>query len=364
MLPGFLRVALRSLRMTVRKRDIGLDIKDRRPVHQIRPKHGKHRPLLFRKLHALQPDTGQADAVRAKGRTGGKHPQPRIPSQPGRPHRGLPALPFIFRKFPQKPDMAELLQPPDRIRIPEFRLKNDPSLQILHQSALPGDPEFFREIRMDMRDRLNLIHLFFRSFPAASDLPARKPVCLSENGPDCPEISLPAGNGPACPKMSLPAGNGPACPKNEPAGRLPPVRFRQIRPVHAQSRLKHNHISTIHQKRVFEKRLEDTFGGAKLLQEAFREYRKFFSAFSGFPDPCRRILPLTTGQHAILLIPAVETCRRSGSCPPTSRRTGTRPGIPHRLRRAGRIQAGTLFLRAGQQVTGAGLNRQGPDPPG
>ena len=78
----------------------------------------------------------------------------------------------------------------------------------------------------------------------------------------------------------------------------------------------------------------------------------------------RSEIPIPTGQHAILLIPAVETCRRSGSCPPTSRRTGTRPGIPHRLRRAGRIQAGTLFLRAGQQVTGAGLNRQGPDPPG
>ena len=117
---------------------------------------------------------GETQTVRAKGRTGGEHPQPRIPSQTGRPHRGLPALPFIFRKFPQKPDMAELLQPPDRVRIPEFRFKNDPSLQILHQSALPGDPEFFREIRMDMRDRLNLIHLFFRSFPAASDLPVRK----------------------------------------------------------------------------------------------------------------------------------------------------------------------------------------------
>ena len=106
----------------------------------------------------------------------------------------------------------------------------------------------------------------------------------------------------------------------------------------------------------------------------------------------RSEIPIPTGQHAILLIPAVETCRRSGSCPPASRRTGTRPGIPHhlrlwtgtrpgtphrlrlwtgtrpgiphRLRRAGRIQAGTLFLRAGQQVTGAGLNRQGPDPPG
>ena len=44
-------------------------------------------------------------------------------------------------------------------------------------------------------------------------------------------------------------------------------------------------------------------------------------------------------------------------CSLACQRTVTRPVIPDRLRRwTGRIQAATLFLRAGQQVTGTGLN--------
>ena len=44
-------------------------------------------------------------------------------------------------------------------------------------------------------------------------------------------------------------------------------------------------------------------------------------------------------------------------CSLACQRTVTRPVIPDRLRRwTGRIQAATLFLRAGQQETGTGLN--------
>ena len=61
------------------------------------------------------------------------------------------------------------------------------------------------------------------------------------------------------------------------------------------------------------------------------------------------------GVHAffLFLLNGLNQCY----CSLASQRTVTRPVIPDRLWRwTGRIQAGILSLRAGQQVTGTGLN--------
>ena len=73
-------------------------------------------------------------------------------------------------------------------------------------------------------------------------------------------------------------------------------------------------------------------------------------------NPCfgRSEILISTGQHAIFLISAVEACRRSGSCSLASQRTGICPVPGTFAAMEGRIQAGTLFYVAGyrNQTTG------------
>ena len=59
-------------------------------------------------------------------------------------------------KLPQQPDMGKLLQPHNRVGIPIFGFKNNPALQFFHQSALPGDSEFFIKIRFYSGNDLHL----------------------------------------------------------------------------------------------------------------------------------------------------------------------------------------------------------------
>ena len=117
-------------------------------------------------------------------------------------------------------------------------------------------------------------------------------------------------------------------------------------------------------------------------------YCPHYGQKSGFPDSCRRILPLTTGRNPVSLIPAVGFCLSlrvkmaelyflpykatkiygTGTeisffgRSKLSISTGQHAILLISARRslplwAGRIQAGTLFLCAGQQMTGTGLNR-------
>ena len=65
--------ASRRFRTAVRQRQIGLDIVNRRSVHQIRARHQQNRPLLRRKGNFLQPHTGQSDGIGPERRPGSKH---------------------------------------------------------------------------------------------------------------------------------------------------------------------------------------------------------------------------------------------------------------------------------------------------
>ena len=61
--------------------------------------------------------------------------------------RGLPDGPV---KDPDEPDVGEVLQAPEGVRVLIGRFENNVSLQLLHQPALPGHAEFFGEITVDM----------------------------------------------------------------------------------------------------------------------------------------------------------------------------------------------------------------------
>ena len=116
-----------------------------------------------------------------------------------------------------------------------------------------------------------------------------------------------------------------------------------------------------------------TTGKTPVFQIFTVEIAAHYGKKADFPDFCRRKAPLTTVRTPVSRISAVEKlrsyygqdpgfpdfCRRSGSCSLVSRRTGTRPAIPDRLRRwTDRFPAGMIFLRAGQQAAGPGLNRK------
>ena len=86
---------------------------------------------------------------------------------------------------------------------------------------------------------------------------------------------------------------------------------------------------------------------AKMTELYFLPYKvtKIYGTKTGISCFGRSEIPISTGQHANLLISAVETgCR-------------TRPVITDRLRRwMSRIQAGTFFLHASQKGIGSAPN--------
>jgi hypothetical protein len=62
--------------------------------------------------------------------------------------------------------MTEILQTPEGIRVPEFRLEDDGGAQRLHQAALAGNAEFAGEVASHPGDDLNgyILHISHAPF--------------------------------------------------------------------------------------------------------------------------------------------------------------------------------------------------------
>ena len=149
--------SLSRFRMGVGVGEIGLDIKNRCSIHQIRTADTDHSasgciPVDPRQFHGRQ-----ADGIGTEGGTGGEHTHTGIPAQLGRTDRGVPAAASVrcglsvFRKLPQEPQMRVFFQSPERIGIPVFRLEHDNRFH-RGQSALSGNSEFSRKVVVDMCD--------------------------------------------------------------------------------------------------------------------------------------------------------------------------------------------------------------------
>ena len=92
--------------------------------------------------------------VGTEGRAGGKDPHAAIAPQTGRPHRRGPVLPDGSGELPDEPQVGEILQSPDGVRVPVGRFKDDAAPQLWHQPALAWHSELLRQLRMDAGDDL------------------------------------------------------------------------------------------------------------------------------------------------------------------------------------------------------------------
>ena len=123
-------------------------------------------------FHALQLHRRKPDRIRPERGSCRKHTDPFVSAEPRRPYHRRPGIPHRLRKFPDQPEMGIFLDPAERIRIPELRFKDDGAFQFLNQPALPRNPEFFREIRVNPGDHFHcnfFCHVSFSSsrFPYA-----------------------------------------------------------------------------------------------------------------------------------------------------------------------------------------------------
>ena len=106
---------------------------------EIRPGDYQHRPLRCVGLHLHQADAGEPHGIGPEGGAGGEDAHALISPQPGRPHRGGPAL--VGGEIPDQPEVGEALQPPEHVRIPIRRFKHHPGPKLRHQARLPGNPK-------------------------------------------------------------------------------------------------------------------------------------------------------------------------------------------------------------------------------
>ena len=94
-----------GLRAAVGVGEIGLDVEDRRAVHQVGPGDEQRRALALELLRAQQPHAAQPQGVGAEGRARGEDPHAHIPAEPRRAYRGRPALPVGRGKMPDQPEV-------------------------------------------------------------------------------------------------------------------------------------------------------------------------------------------------------------------------------------------------------------------
>ena len=151
--------AARRLGMRIGVGEIGLDVEDRRTVHQIRARNMQHRPLGRAVFDAVQADRGQADGVRPEGRAGREHADAAVAAELGRTDGRRPALAHRFGELPDEPEMRVFLDAAQRVCVAVFRLENDARRHV-GKAALARDAELGRKIRADARD--DMCHDGFR----------------------------------------------------------------------------------------------------------------------------------------------------------------------------------------------------------
>ena len=138
-----------GLRVAVGVGKVGLDVQNRRAVHQICPRHTQHMPVLGMLLNSQKPHRGQPDGIWPEGRAGGKDADAAVSSQLWRAHGGGPGIAYGLGKLPDQPQMGKLLQPTQRKRVPVFRLEDNQRLQRIDQAALARDTKLGGKVCVD-----------------------------------------------------------------------------------------------------------------------------------------------------------------------------------------------------------------------
>ena len=150
-----LREPLGGLRVTVGGEQVGFDVVDRGTVHKVGATY-KERRVFGVKVSLDELHAGEPDGVGTEGRTRGEDAHAPVAAEPRGPHRRRPSLLLYLRETPDQPQMGELLDTAQRLRVPELGLEHDARPQRRHQPALPRNPEFRRELAADTSDDLGL----------------------------------------------------------------------------------------------------------------------------------------------------------------------------------------------------------------
>ncbi len=182
----FLGKAAPCLRVAVRIGEVGLDVQNGGAVHHVCPGNHEHRALVRGDTNLLKGYACQPDGIRPVRGSSGEDPHAGIAPKPWWTHRGGPGIPLRLMKGPHQPQVAEAFQPPKGFRCPVFRLEDDYGLQILRQSALPGQAELGGEVIAHVGDDLHGegIHQASSCHMAAMDL-ARKAMFSSLASVSC-----------------------------------------------------------------------------------------------------------------------------------------------------------------------------------
>ena len=160
-IPGGIRKAAGGIRVAVAVGNVGLDIKNRGAIHQIRAAHVQNRTEFPGLLHAQKTDAGQPQIVGAEGGAGGKDAHPGVPAQPGRAHGGRPALADSLGKLPDDPQVGKILNAPQGVGVAEFRLKDNGGAEGFYKPALPGDTEFGGKVAVHPGDDANIDRIHY-----------------------------------------------------------------------------------------------------------------------------------------------------------------------------------------------------------
>ena len=119
-------------------------------------------PFFISSVEFNPSDSGgsQSKPVRTEGGTACKDSDSFVASEPWRadgrlepPAGTLPCL----GEFPNNPDVVEIFQPPQGIRIAVPRFEDNPARQVRGKAGLSGYPELGRERGVEICYRLNLL---------------------------------------------------------------------------------------------------------------------------------------------------------------------------------------------------------------
>lgn len=139
--------ASQGIAVAIGEGQIGLDVEDGSPVHQVGSINLDDRSLACVEMDGKDTYTGQTDVIGTERTARGPYTHALIPSQTGRSNCGSPRLPIMsFTEIPQKPDVAETFQSTQGIGIAILGSKDDAGRQTVDQTALPGNPKLGGEV--------------------------------------------------------------------------------------------------------------------------------------------------------------------------------------------------------------------------
>ncbi len=140
--------AATGVRQAVGIGNVGLDVDDGGAIEQV------HRPQLQPELapcpaDAVQLDHGEAEGVRAEGGAGGKDPDPFVAAEARRAHGRVPALVHGLVKHEAYPEMGELLDAAQHVRLIVGGKQLEAGAGRGDQAGLAGDGELLLVGRAD-----------------------------------------------------------------------------------------------------------------------------------------------------------------------------------------------------------------------